>query len=156
MTIARVGLWVGTVVAAVIAGVTGGWMVDWAAGNTAVVEVDRCYVYYGSAEIAHTRCEGYWHKSASGGASREAVRGPVLGVHVDAQAPTVNDGEVRDFGYEVSYKPTKCLATLYGDAAIVIRRSHLILGPVSASILLLCGLVMLTLRVLKNRECDQR
>lgn len=56
-------------------------MVAWAAGDAVTAHVDRCYRYYGTAETAHARCEGYWARRGA-----PAVRGPLLGVPVAALA----------------------------------------------------------------------
>jgi hypothetical protein len=46
----------------VITGAYGGWMIDWMVGNTVTAEIDRCYKYYGTVEMEHFRCEGYWRR----------------------------------------------------------------------------------------------
>jgi hypothetical protein len=127
----RVALWVASVTAAVLAGAFGDWMVAWAIGDTVSVQVDNCYLYYGRTETVHFRCEGYWRITPAD-RSPDSVRGPVVGVRVDPHAALVDPKNQAQFGYEVVFPPHRYLATLNGDAAIVIPTSHLVLGPVGA------------------------
>jgi hypothetical protein len=132
-------LWLVSVAAAVVTGAGGGWLLGWVTGNTVTAHVDRCYKYYGTTETFHTRCEGYWTPRRLDG-EPVAVRGPLIGVPIDPGTKLVDPRTQHDLGYELATGHGAHLATLRGDAAIVIPRSHLVLGP--AGLLGLVGCVV--------------
>jgi len=146
-TLQHVGLGVAVVVATLVTGGYGGWMVDWAAGDTATVTVDSCYAHYGRQENQQVRCEGYWHRRES----LDLADGPVVGVHVKPRFALVDPSlDPQPLGYLISpdsYDGT-AFAVLDGDAAVVVPAAGLVLGPVGLAALLTCGLafVLLTRR----------
>ena len=141
----RAVLWVVSVAGALVAGTFGSWMMSWAAGQTVVVQVDQCFVYYGVTETVHYRCEGYWQVTPAG-RSPDAVRGPVIGMTVDQDAPLKDPNHLGDLGYEIVFTPTSRFATLNGDAATVIPTSHLVLGPLGVGLTAACGAVLIARR----------
>jgi hypothetical protein len=150
-----VGLWLLTVIAALTTGAYGGWMVEWVKGNTASVQVDPCYRYYGRLDASdpghrrtqHLRCEGYWQgqRSEAEGGGRYLVGGPIVGVKIKPTPGLVNPQESDPLGYHISpdsYDRT-AFAVLNGDAAVVVPTTHLVLGPLGLASLLACGLILI-------------
>ncbi|NUT08080.1 MAG: hypothetical protein HOV76_31885 [Hamadaea sp.] len=125
--------------AAVGAGYFGSWLVDWMLGDTVTATVHSCQVAYGWNESRYALCIGDWHHEQSEGGSNISYvgSGPVVGLDVDATAPVVtNDGKLSG-DYAGTY-----FARLDGRAAVVVPRSHLLLGPASIVVLALCGVAL--------------
>jgi hypothetical protein len=138
-----VGLWLASVVAAVMTGAFGGWMADWATGNTVSAQVGGCYQHNGWNEYPYARCDGDWHHTWSDGKGNTTyvASGPVVGVKADRHARVVNsDGKLAG-----SYAGTY-FAVLNGDAAVVVPRSHLLLGPAGLVTLIACGIAFIVVR----------
>jgi hypothetical protein len=143
------GLWLVSVMAALVAGSSGGWMVSWLAGNTANVEIE-CYKYYGRQETVHHRCEGGWQRTqpVSDGSTRFVVSGPVVGIPIRSNAKLSNPDQRNDFGYRLepdSY-PGTVFATLTDDAAVAVPTSARIVGPLGVLVLIACGFGLILLR----------
>jgi hypothetical protein len=146
----HVGLCAAVVIAALVTGGYGGWLVDWVAGDTATVTIDPCYVYYGRQETRQVRCEGYWHRQQS----VNLANGPVVGVHVTPNPALVNSQDAESLGFLItpgSYDST-AFAVLNGDAAVVVPAAHMVLGPLGLVALLTCGLAI----VLRKRRGTPR
>ncbi|NUT20805.1 MAG: hypothetical protein HOV77_16610 [Hamadaea sp.] len=126
--------------AAVGAGYFGGWMVAWTLGDTVSATVHSCHVAYGWNESRYAECVGDWrHDQSEGGTNISHVgSGPVIGLDVDPTAGVIDSDGTLPGDYAGTY-----FARLDGRAAIVIPRSHLLLGPTSVVMLTLCGVALI-------------
>ncbi len=140
------GLWLAAVIAALVAGGYGSWMISWITGETAIAQVDTCYVYYGNQEIEQVRCDGSWHR----GAAAALRSGPVVGVPVTPNPRLADTTTPQPLGYRVdpgAYH-RRVFAVLRGDAAVAVPTTNLVLGPLGLAGLLGClaALTVLTWR----------
>lgn len=137
-------VWVATAVGALMVGTFGGWMIDLVTGNTVSTQVTGCFKHNGWNETPYAACYGNWHHRQSDGRGNTTTvaSGPVAGLAVDHNAKVVDYSNGRLAG---SYTGTH-FASLNGDTAVVIPRTHLFLAPAGILLLLAGGAGLLLIR----------
>lgn len=155
----RPAVWAGLLLSLLGIGAAGGWMAEWVTGHTRTVVVDHCYMYYGRQDDQHFRCEGYWQDRRSDNpyAPYEfGVRGPVVGVPIPRDTPLFDPQSSQEFGYQLApgaYE-TRYFAILNGDAAIVVPKSHLILGPTAVGVFVTCAVLLIAMNLFSPAASD--
>lgn len=137
-------VWIATVVGALMIGASGGWIIDLVTANTVSAQVTGCFKHNGWNETPYAVCYGNWHHRQSDGPgdTTTVASGPVIGLAVDHNAKVVDYSNGRLAG---SYTHTH-FASLNGDTAVVIPRTHLFLAPAGLLLLLAGGGALLLIR----------